>query len=104
MPNNRYEKLLEPYHIGSVKTRNRIIKSAAGLQYWVQGDNPVTKKALYFFDALARGGVGLIIMESPSMEQGGKSFRLDNDKHISAMSEITGVIHQTRLSRFRAAR
>lgn len=94
MQKNRFEKLLEPYHIGSVKTRNRIIKSAAGLQYWVQGDNPVTKKALYFFDALARGGVGLIIMESPSIEQGGKSFRLDNDKHIKAMSEVTGIIHQ----------
>jgi len=94
MPKNGYEKLLEPYHIGSVKTRNRIIKSAAGLQYWVQGDNPVTKKALYFFEALAKGGVGLIIMESPSIEQGGKSFRLDNDKHIKAMSEVTGIIHQ----------
>jgi 2,4-dienoyl-CoA reductase (NADPH2) len=89
-----FTKLLEPHHIGSVKTRNRIIKSAAGLQYWVQGDNPVTKKALYFFDALARGGVGLIIIESPSIEQGGKSFRLDNDKHIKAMSEVTGIIHQ----------
>ncbi|HLZ19304.1 MAG TPA: FAD-dependent oxidoreductase, partial [Smithellaceae bacterium] len=94
MTNARFTKLLEPYHIGSVKTRNRIIKSAAGLQYWALGDNPVTKKALYFFDALARGGVGLIIMESPSIEKGGKSFRLDNDKHIKAMSEVTGVIHQ----------
>src|SRR5512145_533637 len=94
MTNSRFTKLLEPYHIGSVKTRNRIIKSAAGLQYWALGDNPVTKKALYFFDALARGGVGLIIMESPSIEKGGKSFRLDNDKHIKAMSEVTGVIHQ----------
>ena len=44
-----FTKLLEPHHIGSVKTRNRIIKSAAGLQYWVQGDNPVTKKGAVFF-------------------------------------------------------
>jgi 2,4-dienoyl-CoA reductase (NADPH2) len=94
MRKNRFERLLEPYHIGSVKTRNRIIKSAAGLQYWIQGDNPVTKKALYFFEALAKGGVGLIIMESPSIEPGGKSFRLDNDKHINAMSEVTDIIHK----------
>jgi len=33
-------------------------------------------------------------MESPSIEQGGKSFRLDSDKHIKAMSEVTGIIHQ----------
>lgn len=94
MSNKRFEKLLEPYHIGSVKTRNRIIKSAAGLQYWVQGDNPVTKKAFHFFEALAKGGVGLIIMESPSIEAGGKSFRLDNEKHIEAMSGVTEVIHK----------
>ncbi len=94
MSNQRFEKLLEPYHIGSVKTRNRIIKSAAGLQYWVQGDNPVTKKAFHFFEALAKGGVGLIIMESPSIEAGGKSFRLDNEKHIEAMSGVTEVIHK----------
>lgn len=94
MTNPRFEKLLEPYHIGSIKTRNRIIKSAAGLQYWVQGDDPVTKKAFHFFEALSKGGVGLIIMEGPSIEEGGKSFRLDNEKHIKAMSDITGVIHK----------
>ena len=49
MPKNRFEKLLEPYHIGSVKTRNRIIKSAAGLQYWVQGDNPGNEESALFF-------------------------------------------------------
>ncbi len=94
MITKKFERLLEPSRIGSVKTRNRIIKSAAGLQYWVQGDNPVTLRALHFFEALAKGGVGLIIMESPSIEQGGKSFRLDSDKHIKAMSEVTGIIHQ----------
>jgi 2,4-dienoyl-CoA reductase (NADPH2) len=94
MASNVYEKLLEPNYIGSIKTRNRIIKSAAGLQYWVHGDNPVTRKAFHFYEALAKGGVGLIIMESPSIEKGGKSYRLDNDKHIKAMSEVTGVIHK----------
>jgi 2,4-dienoyl-CoA reductase (NADPH2) len=94
MASTRFEKLLEPYHIGSIKTRNRIIKSAAGLQYWAHGDNPVTRKAFHLYEALARGGVGLIIMESPSIESGGKSFRLDNEKHIKAMSEVTGVIHK----------
>jgi 2,4-dienoyl-CoA reductase (NADPH2) len=94
MTKNRFERLLEPYHIGPVKTRNRLIKSAAGLQYWVQGDNPVTDKAKYLYEAYAKGGIGLIIMESPSIEKGGKSFRLDNDKHIQAMSELTGLIHK----------
>lgn len=90
----RFEQLLSPHHIGSVKTRNRLIKSAAGLQYWAQGDNPVTEKAKCLYEAFARGGVGLIIMESPGIEKGGRSYRLDNDSHILAMSEVTGIIHR----------
>ena len=90
-----------PSDIGSVKTRNRLIKSAAGLQYWAQGDNPVTDKAKYLYEAFARGGVGLIIMESPGIEKGGRSYRLDNDKHIQAMSEVTKVIHKHGCPRLR---
>jgi 2,4-dienoyl-CoA reductase (NADPH2) len=89
-----FEHLLSPSCIGSVKTRNRLIKSAAGLQYWAQGDNPVTDRAKYLYEALARGGVGLIIVESPGIEKGGRSYRLDNDKHIKAMSELTESIHK----------
>ena len=87
---SRFEKLLEPYHIGSVKTRNRIIKSAAGLRYWGSGENPVSEKIKCLYEAYARGGVGLVIMESPS----GMTFQLDGDKHIKDMSELTQVIHK----------
>jgi len=95
MTTSNFENLLSPCHIGSVKTKNRLIKSAAGLQYWAAGvDNPVTEKAKYLHEAFAKGGVGLIIMESPGIEKGGRSYRLDNDKHIQAMSEVTKVIHK----------
>ncbi len=93
MTDKRFEKLLEPSRIGSVKTRNRIIKPAAGLQYWIPGGYPLAEKAKWLYDAYARGGVGLIIMESPRIEAGGKGFRLDTDKSIQAMSEVTGIIH-----------
>ncbi len=93
MSDQRFAKLLEPSHIGPVATRNRIIKPAAGLQYWIAGGVPVAEKAKWLFDAYARGGVGLIIIESPRLEPGGKGFRLDNDKAIEAMSEVTEIIH-----------
>ena len=86
----RFEKLLEPYHIGSVKIRNRIIKSAAGLRYWGPAENPVSERVKSLHEAYARGGVGLVIMESPT----GITFQLDSDKHIKDMSELTRVIHQ----------
>jgi 2,4-dienoyl-CoA reductase (NADPH2) len=86
----RFEKLLEPYHIGSVKTKNRIIKSAAGLRYWGSSENPVSEKVKCLHEAYARGGVGLVIMESPT----GRTFQLDNDKHIKDISKLTQLIHK----------
>ena len=74
----RFEKLLEPYHIGSVKTKNRIIKSAAGLRYWGSGENPVSEKIKCLHEAYARGGVGLVIMESPT----GRTFQLDGENTL----------------------
>jgi 2,4-dienoyl-CoA reductase (NADPH2) len=94
MMTTNFSNLLSPYHIGSVKTRNRLVKSAAGLQYWAQGDDPVTERAKYLHETFAKGGVGLIIMESPKIEQGGKGYRLDNDKHVKAMLEVTHLIHK----------
>jgi 2,4-dienoyl-CoA reductase (NADPH2) len=93
MSEKRFEKLLGPGHIGSVKTRNRIIKSAAGLWYWGKGDNPVTEKVKCLYEAFARGGVGLIIMESPGIEKGGRSYRLDDEKQLMHLAELTRMIH-----------
>jgi 2,4-dienoyl-CoA reductase (NADPH2) len=93
MSTPKFEKLLEPGQIGSVKTRNRLIKSAAGLWYWAPGDSPVTEKVKFLYEAFAKGGVGLIIMESPGIEKGGRSFRLDNEKHRLQLAGLTKMIH-----------
>ena len=93
MSDRRFLKLLEPCSIGSVKARNRIIKSAAGLWYWGKGENPVTDKVKCLYEAFAKGGVGLIIMESPGIEKGGRSFRLDDERHVRHLSDLTRTIH-----------
>lgn len=93
MSDTRFARLLEPYSIGSVKARNRIIKSAAGLWYWGKGENPVTAKVRCLYEAFAKGGVGLIIMESPGIEKGGKSYRLDNESHVTHLAGLTKMIH-----------
>jgi 2,4-dienoyl-CoA reductase (NADPH2) len=94
-----FEKLLEPYQIGRVKTRNRIVKTAAQTYFFDSGEHRISKRALGFYEALARGGVGLIIVETPAMEYplhetGDRRFRLDADKYIKEVSELTKVIHK----------
>ena len=94
-----FSRLLEPFHIGKVKTRNRIVKTASGTSLWSAGERRVTEKGKAFYEALARGGVGLIMVESPIVEYpfdepGDVRMRIDDDRHISELSEIAEVIHR----------
>ena len=96
---NKFQKLLEPYHLGSVPTRNRMIKTAAGTNLWDTGEHRISGKAKAFYEAIARGGVGLLVVESPIMEYpfdepGDLRYRLDDDKYIKDVRELTDVIHK----------
>jgi 2,4-dienoyl-CoA reductase (NADPH2) len=95
----RFEKLLEPYHIGPVKTRNRIIKTGASTCYWHENDLNMSEKAKAYYEALARGGVGLLIVESPTIDyplgaRWRERYRIDDDKYIQGLNELTQVIHK----------
>jgi 2,4-dienoyl-CoA reductase (NADPH2) len=95
----KFNKLLEPCHIGKVKTRNRIIKTAAGTRYTHHEDLHLSDTARAFYEALARGGVGLLVVESPAVDfplglTNIQRFRIDDDKYIPLFKELTGVIHK----------
>ena len=97
--NSKYEKLLEPGRIGSVKTRNRIVKSGAGMLMWHENDLHMREEVKAFYEGLARGGVGLLIVESPTVDypQGVRwreRYRIDDDKYIQGLSELVAVIHK----------
>jgi 2,4-dienoyl-CoA reductase (NADPH2) len=95
----RFEKLLEPGYIGSVKTRNRIIKTGASTLYWHDDELHMNKTMLAYHEAIARGGVGLLIVESPTIDYPSSSrwsqiYRFDDDRYIEGMSELVQVIHK----------
>jgi len=95
----RFEKLLEPYHIGPVKTRNRIIKTGASMMYWHEDELHMNERTKSYYEAIARGGVGLLIVESTTIDyplgvRWRTRYRMDDDKFIQGMSELTQVIHR----------
>jgi 2,4-dienoyl-CoA reductase (NADPH2) len=97
--NTRYEKLLEPGRIGSVKTRNRIVKSGAGMLMWHQDDLHMRPEVLAFYEGIARGGVGLLIVESPTIDyprgvRWKERYRIDDDKYIPGLNELVQIIHK----------
>ncbi len=96
---SKYEKLLSPGRIGSVTTRNRIIKTGAGMLMWHEDDVHMGEDVLAFYERMAKGGVGLIVVESPTVDypMGARwrlRYRIDNDKYIEGLKELVDVIHK----------
>ena len=99
MIDSRYAKLFEPAKIGKIQLKNRIVKTAAQTYLFESGEHRVGNLAKAFYGAVAKGGAGLVIVETPAMEwplaeTGDRRFRIDDDKYIKDVRELTDVIHQ----------
>jgi 2,4-dienoyl-CoA reductase (NADPH2) len=94
-----YAKLLEPGQIGRVTTRNRMYKSAAGMHTFLETEfDSMNDNTLGFYDALARGGVGIISVEAPTVDyplgcRWHYRYRMDDDKYIPGMKQLVDLIH-----------
>jgi len=90
-------KILEPLKIGKLTLRNRIVKPAQVLGFGAD-DGTVGPMLMAHYEALAQGGVGLLIVESTCVDYpiGGKGqnrLRIDDDFFIPSLSELTAKIH-----------
>jgi 2,4-dienoyl-CoA reductase (NADPH2) len=102
---NNFEKLMEPGYIGKVKTRNRIVKTGAGLLMWNDTEVRMNKEMLAYYESLARGGVGLLIVESPTIDypKGARwpeRYRIDQDRYIEGLAELVTIIHKHKCPAF----
>ena len=96
---SKFLKLLEPANIGKVKTRNRIIKTAQGSSF-IEPTGYVGEQAKAYYETMAKGGVGLLIVESCGVEfplgihHFPVQFHLDDDKYIPGYSQLAQVVHK----------
>jgi 2,4-dienoyl-CoA reductase (NADPH2) len=94
----KFVKLLEPGQIGKIKTRNRLIKTANGTSL-IEPSGYVGDRAIAYYEALARGGIGLLIVESCGVEfplgcqHVEAQFRLSDDKYIPSYAELVKAAH-----------
>jgi 2,4-dienoyl-CoA reductase (NADPH2) len=99
MTNTKYKLLFEPTKIGKVQLKNRFVKVAAQTYLFDSGEHRISSLAKAFYGAVAKGGAGLVIVETPAMEwplaeEGDRRFRVDDDKYINDIRELTEVIHK----------
>jgi 2,4-dienoyl-CoA reductase (NADPH2) len=93
--NVKIEKLLEPGYIGKVKTRNRMIKTAA--LGWILHDDQkgvFRPEGLAYYAAIAKGGVGLQVMEDPAFRPFTWGRPFYNDSYIEHEKELVDLMHK----------
>ena len=99
MAKRDYEKILAPGRIGSVKTRNRIVKPGAGMLMWHEDDVHMREEVKAFYERFAMGGVGLLIVEAVTVDYpwGARyrnRYRIDDDRFLPGLRELAEVIHR----------
>ncbi len=75
-----------------------MIKTGAAMLYWHEDDLKVISRMMAFYEALAKGGVGLLIVESPTVDfpfgrRWQQRYRIDDDKYINGLRELVQKIH-----------
>ena len=104
----RQRLLFEPGRIGPVTTRNRLIKTANGTSF-MEDDQTVGERMVAYYERLARGGVGFLVVEScgveyplgtqhvhyrPDGSYQGVQLHLDDDRFIEGFSRLTEAVHR----------
>lgn len=91
----KLEKLLEPGYIGKVQTRNRMIKTAAyGWILWDAEKAAFREEGLAYYEAIAKGGVGLMIMEDPAFRPDTIGRPFYDDASIEVERQLVDRIHK----------
>ena len=95
--NPQFSKLFQPGQIGRMELRNRIVMPAM-LTALSSNDGYVTQRLKNFHEARARGGVGLIIVETSYVHSSGHNspiqLSISDDKFIPGLSELAQVIQR----------
>ena len=94
-----YPHLFSPTSIGKVRLKNRIVKTAAQTYFFDSGERRFGGIARAFYGAVARGGPGLVICETPAMEAPYKEtddrrYRVDDDRFLPDIEALAAEVHK----------
>lgn len=92
-----FESLLSPGRIGSLETRNRIVMSPMGSNLG-QEDGHVGERLKRYYEARARGGVGLIVVGVgavawPSGACNPRQVAISDDAFLPGLRDLTDRLH-----------
>lgn len=98
MTKDMFPRLFSPIEVGKMKVKNRIFMSAMNSAL-CDTDNRVTDKAIEYYSARARGGVGLITTENVMVDENShynipNNMGLYNDEQIPGIRRLSDEAHR----------
>jgi 2,4-dienoyl-CoA reductase-like NADH-dependent reductase (Old Yellow Enzyme family)/thioredoxin reductase len=95
---NRFSKLFSPIRIGRLEVKNRLVFAPMSCEL-ANLDGSVSPEMLAYYEERARGGAGLVIVETTHVDQRGKRLPqnpfIDEDRLIPGLRELAQSIKAT---------
>ena len=89
--------LFEPFRIGSIEIRNRLVRSAT-TSYWSDTQGIIGPEIIDLYRRLSEGSVGLIIKGHLYVKDSGKAHvgmaGISKDYHLPRLKELTDTVHK----------
>ena len=90
-------RLWEPFHIGRMDIKNRLVMAPMVTRYG-SDDGFVTERSRDYYEARAKGGVGLVIVEATHVHRHGRyilnQLSLSDDRFIPGMRQLVEAVHR----------
>jgi 2,4-dienoyl-CoA reductase (NADPH2) len=90
-----FQRLLEPGHLGSLRTRNRILKTGSTLGFFPWEEGHIPQQLIDAYEALAKGGAGIVTVgAAPLGVPPGRGYLMDDDKFLPGMTRLAETIRK----------
>ena len=98
MDDGRFQKLFEPASMAGMRLKNRIIMPPMGTNM-ATPEGHVTEPIRRYYEERAKGGVGLIIVETtcidaPAGKTTARQMAVDDDRFIPGLARLVETIHR----------
>ena len=91
----RFPKLMEPGYIGSIRTKNHLLKTGSTLGFFPWEGGNIQQKVIDSYEALAKGGAGLVTVgAAPLGVPPGVGYKMDDDKYLPGMTRLAESIRK----------
>jgi 2,4-dienoyl-CoA reductase (NADPH2) len=91
----KFKRLMEPGYVGSVRTKNRILKTGSTLGFYPWEDGHIQQEVIDSYEVLAKGGAGLVTVgAAPLGVPPGRGYLMNDDKYLPGMTRLAEAIHK----------